>query len=364
MPTPVYVVTACCRPENLPLLASGIDRARRRTVVRWVVVFDGSKVPEDIDLSQVSIDEPIWFHPKDPGETTGGSFMRNAGIAKITDGDAWVIMLDDDNLLSQEVVDAAAAADDDTDWIIPSRVMPSSQVVAPPLVPEVGNIDTAQIVARKRVLGDSPFKIGYCADGVLASELEQRGVSIWRRPDLSVTYNALDPMKTWERVPGWLNVPAMYLRVIAEMPARGKLVEVGIYGGKSSFLMMERLKELKKPIEYHVVDFWDDIAIRETWVAASRWYRPFFSELWMSSTLAAERFDDASLDAVIIDANHNYEFVRDDLAAWVPKVKPGGIVAGDDYRNASWPGVERAVNEALGTVDFIAPMGFFWRKPA
>jgi len=359
----IYIVTPCCRPENLPLLNDGVERARRRVPVRWIVAFDGSKVPEDIDLSQLTIDESVWFHPKDLGETAGGAFVRNAAIAKVPEGDAWVIMLDDDNLLSQEVVDAAASADDDTDWIIPSRVMPSGQVEPPPFVPEVGNIDTAQLVARKRVLGDSPFRIGYCADGVLAAEMERRGVSIWRRPDLSVTYNALDAVKTWERVPGWLNVPSMYLRVIEEIPKNGKLVEVGIYGGKSSFLMMERMKELKKPIEYHVVDFWDDVVIRQAWVAASRWYRPFFSELWMTSTRAAERFEDASLDAVIIDANHNYEFVRDDLAAWVPKVKAGGIVAGDDYRNASWPGVERAVNEALGTVEFIPPMGFFWRKP-
>jgi predicted O-methyltransferase YrrM len=83
----------------------------------------------------------------------------------------------------------------------------------------------------------------------------------------------------------------------------------------------------------------------------------------MPSAQAAANFADASLDAVIIDADHHYESVRDDLAAWLPKAKRGGIVAGDDYRNPTWPGVAKAVDEALGNVEFIAPMGFFWRKP-
>jgi predicted O-methyltransferase YrrM len=83
----------------------------------------------------------------------------------------------------------------------------------------------------------------------------------------------------------------------------------------------------------------------------------------MLSTQAAQRFEDNSIDAVIIDADHQYVSVREDLAAWVPKVKRGGIVAGDDFRNPSWPGVERAVTRVLGSVEYIPPMGFFWRKP-
>lgn len=49
------------------------------------------------------------------------------------------------------------------------------------------------------------------------------------------------------------------------------------------------------------------------------------------SLQAAARFNDRSLDLVYIDANHGYEAVRADLAAWWPKVRPGGILAGHDY---------------------------------
>lgn len=57
------------------------------------------------------------------------------------------------------------------------------------------------------------------------------------------------------------------------------------------------------------------------------------------------RFADGSLDFVWLDAGHDYASVRSDIAAWLPKVKPGGLLGGDD-----WPmdGVARAVREALG----------------
>lgn len=50
------------------------------------------------------------------------------------------------------------------------------------------------------------------------------------------------------------------------------------------------------------------------------------------SVHAAERFVDGSLDLVYIDANHSLPCVIEDLRAWVPKVRSGGIIAGHDYR--------------------------------
>jgi len=48
---------------------------------------------------------------------------------------------------------------------------------------------------------------------------------------------------------------------------------------------------------------------------------------------AAKHIDDESLDFVYIDGNHRFDYVVADLAAWTPKVKRGGIVAGHDYKN-------------------------------
>lgn len=46
---------------------------------------------------------------------------------------------------------------------------------------------------------------------------------------------------------------------------------------------------------------------------------------------AANRLNDKVLDFVYIDARHDYESVKEDIRAWHPIVKKGGIVSGHDY---------------------------------
>ena len=45
----------------------------------------------------------------------------------------------------------------------------------------------------------------------------------------------------------------------------------------------------------------------------------------------------------MLDAGHSYDALKDDLAVWYNKVKPGGYVTGDDY--GVFDGVTRAANE-------------------
>lgn len=66
-----------------------------------------------------------------------------------------------------------------------------------------------------------------------------------------------------------------------------------------------------------------------------------------SSIDAAKALLDESLDFVYIDADHSYDAVKADIAAWAPKVKKGGILSGHDYfhpQNRS-VGVVPAVDE-------------------
>lgn len=50
-----------------------------------------------------------------------------------------------------------------------------------------------------------------------------------------------------------------------------------------------------------------------------------------ASVTAAAQVPDGSLDFVYIDANHGEAFVRQDLEAWAPKVRAGGLISGHDY---------------------------------
>lgn len=68
-----------------------------------------------------------------------------------------------------------------------------------------------------------------------------------------------------------------------------------------------------------------------------------------ASVKVAATYPDGFFDWVYLDANHAYNAVRDDLTAWAPKVRRGGILAGHDFMdgvffNADF-GVRRAVLE-------------------
>ena len=65
----------------------------------------------------------------------------------------------------------------------------------------------------------------------------------------------------------------------------------------------------------------------------------------LPSVEAASLFRDESVDAVYIDASHIYGNVLNDITAWLPIVRRGGIIAGHDY---DLDGVKRAVNEVFG----------------
>lgn len=58
----------------------------------------------------------------------------------------------------------------------------------------------------------------------------------------------------------------------------------------------------------------------------------------------AKLVPDESLGLVYLDACHTYECVTADLEAWLPKLVPGGIMAGHDYLMPEY-GVKEAVND-------------------
>lgn len=54
---------------------------------------------------------------------------------------------------------------------------------------------------------------------------------------------------------------------------------------------------------------------------------------------------DNSVDFIFHDSDHSYPFVKDEIKAYLPKLRPGGYSIGDDY---NWTPVARSVREAFG----------------
>jgi predicted O-methyltransferase YrrM len=126
------------------------------------------------------------------------------------------------------------------------------------------------------------------------------------------------------------------------------MVEIGSFSGVSSELFSLHCKEI------HCVDLWDaywEIEDKQKTEFAEYTFNKLLTnynnikKIKDSSSNASNMFQDKSLDFVYIDAAHDYENVKKDILAWLPKVKNGGYIAGHDYRYDPNIGVYEAVND-------------------
>ena len=65
----------------------------------------------------------------------------------------------------------------------------------------------------------------------------------------------------------------------------------------------------------------------------------------MTSEAAVDKFDNASLDLIYVDGDHSHDAVLSDLRLYWPKLKVGGVLAGDDYEDVHGWGVISAVDQ-------------------
>ena len=79
------------------------------------------------------------------------------------------------------------------------------------------------------------------------------------------------------------------------------------------------------------------------------------AQILRKTSLEAAALVPNDLDLVFIDGNHDYEYVKQDIALWQPKIRKGGILAGHDFNREIFPGVVRAVEERFGEEIAIGP---------
>ena len=154
----------------------------------------------------------------------------------------------------------------------------------------------------------------------------------------------------YQSVTGAFTFPNLYKKV-STIFDNAEFVEIGVCYGQSSVFMGVEIINQKKNIKLNLVDSWDENFEKGMYDSFMNTILPIKQEMGDKlniirdlSVNASKRFNDNSLDAVFIDADHSYEAVKLDIQNWMPKVRKGGILAGHDY-NSAWPGVIRAVNE-------------------
>lgn len=133
-------------------------------------------------------------------------------------------------------------------------------------------------------------------------------------------------------------------------------VELGVSGGRFTMFLCATIQDLTM----RAVDLWQEqpdntVEGGQTYVGwdHEKSYKNFRNgcDLFfadrvtinrMSTIEAANLVEDVSVDFVFIDADHSYEGCKNDIMAWGPKVRSGGMIAGHDY---NWPTVKQAVDE-------------------
>ncbi|APW60822.1 class I SAM-dependent methyltransferase [Paludisphaera borealis] len=180
---------------------------------------------------------------------------------------------------------------------------------------------------------------------------------------------------SWDQIPGMFDFAAVYDAAVESAPDGAVFVEVGCLAGRSTCYLAAKIRESGKAITLYAVDTGrgsasdmtgQDIAPSLGGSMAGVFHCNLIScgvddlvvPIFTTSVRAANLFQAGSVDLCFIDADHSYESVMEDLRTWWPKVKPGGILAGHDYRQtAHWLlGVTPAVHEFFGVADAGHPL--------
>ena len=128
-------------------------------------------------------------------------------------------------------------------------------------------------------------------------------------------------------------LPALFHKLGYTMGA-----EIGVMKGNFSKLLLESVPNL----ELYCVDIWDmypgyDVRVSRnhqedfymyTKTLLKEYHVEFVKEFSMD---AVKEFSNEVLDFVYIDANHDFDYVMEDIIEWSKKVRKGGIVSGHDY---------------------------------
>jgi len=130
--------------------------------------------------------------------------------------------------------------------------------------------------------------------------------------------------------------------------------EVGTHNGRHAKLLLKHLPNISK---LYLIDFWkaySDYPVQDYQSQDCEMTKNAFRGndkveiIAGDSVKVAGRFADNYFDFVYIDAAHDHASVKNDILAWKPKVKSGGILAGHDYDYKDTPGVKQAVDEIFG----------------
>jgi len=161
----------------------------------------------------------------------------------------------------------------------------------------------------------------------------------------------------YNEIQNWFDYHDFFRNAVANAKDGQKFVEIGVWkGGSTAFMGVEIFNSGKK-ISYDAIDSFEGSVEHgdvKDWLydEACKNLKPL-TDIGVVNLIRGysldlvDDYEDESIDFCFIDGSHEYEDVKKDIEAWLPKIKKGGILSGHDY-DKSWVGVINAVDELLG----------------
>lgn len=154
----------------------------------------------------------------------------------------------------------------------------------------------------------------------------------------------------------------LLLYVLARRAARiGNIVEIGAYKGRSTWYLVQGLKDAGSQYKVISIDPHVDPTQRDAYFETlarhelGDWVEPRVG----FSHEVATTFSDTPVGMLWIDGDHSYASVRKDFDDWFPRLAFGGWYAMHDTVNA-WYGPTRLARELLGHRSDLTDVGVVW----
>lgn len=161
----------------------------------------------------------------------------------------------------------------------------------------------------------------------------------------------------YENIKGWgqpWEQGELFELITNNLSGKLKIAEIGIYQGRSTALICVNLINKGFDFEYHAIDHFEGSPEHMKGIDYETITRENLKpiegliNIYRNDSISQSKmYEDDYFDIVYIDGAHDYNSVKNDILSWLPKVKTGGYICGDDYCTC-WPGVYEAVNEMFG----------------
>lgn len=173
----------------------------------------------------------------------------------------------------------------------------------------------------------------------------------------------------WDEIPGWFRWRVAQQEAVDHFGDGSRFVEVGLFLGRSVCSLADVVAASGKHISIVGVDTcrgsgvegpvpgdYHAAAVQQGGGTFAGFLHRHIVQCGFAdaitvvigdSVTTAGLFPDASLDWVHLDARHDRLHLTSDIRAWLPKVRPGGWLSGDDYDSRDWPEVVATVADEL-----------------